>query len=128
MTERTLLEIGSDAVGAESPDDLIDVKLVGVKYTIHPPKSSFSLKLAQFVPAFEGLTEKAMRKDSKKALAALTSMNSLLEDWIHATFSKADAKKVLARLDDPADALDIDHIFELLKGVMEHTNGARPTT
>ena len=47
---------------------------------------------------------------------------------VFADKAKADAKKVMARLDDPADALDIDHIFELLKGVMEHTNGARPTT
>lgn len=126
MTERTLIQIGADT--APVSDTAIDVDLVGIRYTIHPPKSSFSMRLAKVAPAFSGMTEKAMRKDSKKALSAMTAMNALMEDWINSAFTKTDAKKVIERLDDPTDALDVDHIFELLKGVMEHTNGGRPTT
>jgi len=44
-----------------------------------------------------------------------------IENWLKSVFTAADAKKILARLEDPRDGLDMPHVIELLQKMMQST-------
>lgn len=90
----------------------IPVNLVGVKYAARPPKSMIALRLAQDA-------QKA-GNDPEASIKALTK-------WLGMTFGKKDTSSILARLEDPDDDLDINHIAELMEKVTEAVSG-NPTT
>lgn len=102
----------SEIVVEATPREEIPLTLVGVKYTIVPPKSNFALKMA-----YQAKTS----KDDP------TQVVDSLFDWVRKAFrDQADA--VLARLDDDGDDLDIDHLTQLMQKVLERGSGGNPTT
>ena len=95
-----------------TPPQSVEVKLVGKTYHVTPPKTSLSLNMV-------GKSEE-MKKNPKQVVATLNS-------WIDSAFSEKDAKEIRKRLNDGRDLLDIDHISELVKLLMEHKS-ENPTT
>lgn len=91
--------------------EVIPVELVGERYSILPPKTAVTLKMAV----------RAKQAGSDPAL-----MYEALQEWIDKAFGKK-AKEVHKRLDDPDDLLDIEHITELMKAVIEVSTG-NPTS
>lgn len=94
------------------PREKITISLVGVEYVITPPKASAALKMA--------IRAKAGDEDPAEMLAALT-------EWAQKAFGKATATKVMKRLDDDEDELDLQHMMKLMEGVAELTAG-NPTS
>lgn len=90
----------------------IDVELVGIEYKVRPPKASVAVFLSQAL--------KDAGEDAEKLLDGLSKWNLVL-------FGKETGPKVTARLNDPADDLDIPDVVELISAVME-TSGENPTT
>lgn len=86
----------------------IKVELVGVAYTIRPPKAAFGLHLARVNQNDQG------------------AMAGLVIKWIEQAFGD-ESDAVLARMDDYDDELDLTHLMELMQLVMERVSG-NPTT
>lgn len=98
-------------INATAPETM-EVKLVGTFYDVTPPKTALSMNMI-------GDMDK-MKKEPKRVLKAVNS-------WIDSAFTEKDAKKVRDRLNDPRDLLDIDHISEMVKALME-AKTENPTT
>lgn len=98
-------------ITATQPES-VKVKLVGKFYDVTPPKTSLSLNMV-------GDSEK-LKKEPKRVLATINS-------WIDSAFSEKDAKEIRKRLNDGRDLLDIEHISELVKKLIEHKS-ENPTT
>lgn len=106
-----------------SPVDEFDIKieaepvkelrlsLVGQSYTVRPPKGSLAIVLA-----------KKMSKNKD-----VDGMMNAIQDWLKLAMPKQDVKKVMDRLEDPEDALDIGHITSLIEKLTERVTG-NPTT
>lgn len=92
--------------------DSIPVRLVGVKYSIRPPKTALAIRFAS--------RAKAAKEDPAALMEAV-------EGWVHMAFGKTTGKKVLARLDASDDDLDIEHIVKLMEALVEQQAGD-PTT
>ena len=95
------------------PQDSVPVELVGKKYMVRTPKSWLSMKM--------GLAANRAEEDPG-------AMMDVLEKWIAAAFGKANGKKVLARLDDTEDDLDLEHIMDLVEALSERSASNRPTS
>lgn len=93
------------------PAETLDVKLVGVDYKITPPKTSLLMQV----------TDKMQGKDEED----VTSED--LYRFVDLMFTQTEAGKVKKRLNDPKDALDIDHVMSLLDKLMEAVQ-PNPTT
>lgn len=93
------------------PAETLDVKLVGVDYKITPPKTSLLMQV----------TDKMQGKEEED----VTSED--LYRFVDLMFTKTDSVKVKKRLNDPKDALDIDHVMSLLDKLMEAVQ-PNPTT
>lgn len=106
LTGMATIEITAEPVKS------IDVKLVGVEYTIKPPKGSLAIVLAKKMQASQEDPDGLMRA---------------LGDWLTVGFGKAESKAILKRLEDPEDALDLVHIMSLMEKVSEAATG-NPTT
>jgi hypothetical protein len=89
----------------------IPVDLVGVQYSLIPPKAAFSLRIAQ------------RAQDADKDVTVLLGV---LMTWMTAAFGDKQATKIMARLDDPDDLLDFGHLLTLLQKVVEL--GVNPTS
>lgn len=111
------------ATSADDDDDIdirIEVKptkrlkldLGGTLYLVKPPKATLAMVLA--------------KKMSSKG-GDLDSMMKALGDWLTIAMGPKEAKKVLARLDDADDDLDLAHVMELIEKLTERTTG-NPTT
>lgn len=98
-------------ITASAPEP-VRVKLVGTFYDVTPPKTALSLNMV-------GKSEE-LKKNPKQVVATLNS-------WIDSAFNEKDAKAIRKRLNDGRDLLDIDHISELVKLLMEHKS-ENPTT
>lgn len=95
------------------PKSAIEVELVGTVYKIQPPKAALALKLA-------------IR--AKAAAETPDLMMASIDEWILAAFGKAGAAKIQRRLDDPADALDVTHVMQLMEAVVEEAAAPNPTS
>lgn len=93
------------------PAETLDVKLVGVDYKITPPKTSLLMQV----------TDKMQGKEEED----VTSED--LYRFVDLMFTNTDSVKVKKRLNDPKDALDIDHVMSLLDKLMEAVQ-PNPTT
>jgi hypothetical protein len=89
----------------------IPVELVGTVYDLIPPKAAYSLRIAQRAQAAE--------TDVNELMAVLTA-------WMVAAFGEKQATKIMARLDEADDLLDITHLMTLLQRVVEL--GVNPTS
>lgn len=97
-------------IGAEAkplPQTKIDLLLVGKKYKINRIKPAVALRMARLAKG--GATE--------------LEMVEALDELIVKVFGEKDAKEVQNRLEDPKDALDYDHISELLRAMMTTKSG-----
>jgi hypothetical protein len=100
------IEIAADA---RKP---ITVDLVGVRYTLMPPKSAYSLRMAMRA---QGAGEDVMQ------------LINILDDWCAAAFGRTVASEVLARLDNADDLLDYSHLMQLMAKTAE-IGTANPTS
>lgn len=82
-------------------------------YTAHPIKGTVALALGEQM-------QNADRKD-------LPAMKQFLIDFMRLMFTAEDVADITARLDDPADRLDLPHIQKLVFRLVERTGGV-PTT
>lgn len=94
------------------PKAQVQVELVGHTYTVSPPKAALALRI--------GVTAKQVDNDPSVMYEAIL-------DWLRAALNKRDYGRVVSRLDDPEDLLDIDHIALLIEKVSEHAAG-NPTS
>ena len=80
------------------------VNLVGRTHTFHPVKTWFTMKIAQ--------AAKAAESDPMAMLDAL-------REWLRQGFGDDGAAAILARLDDPADPLDLGDLMRLMEATMK---------
>ena len=80
------------------------VNLVGRTHTFHPVKTWFTMKIAQ--------AAKAAESDPMAMLDALRV-------WLRQGFGDDGAAAILARLDDPADPLDLGDLMRLMEATMK---------
>lgn len=95
-----------------APPKPITVDLGGTRYTVRPIKGALGIALGQRMQSVQG--------DAGK-------LRETIEHVVQIMFGKTVAPKVLARLDDPEDALDFTHILELMNALVERSTGS-PTT
>lgn len=94
------------------PSKPLTVTLGEKSYTVRPIKTTLGIAMAQ---RFQNVG-----KD-------LDKLNSGVDSVITTIFGKTDALKIKKRLEDPADDLDIPHIVDLMKALVERSTG-NPTT
>lgn len=86
------------------PREPFTVSLVGEEYLVTPPKSTIALALAA--------RAKEAGEDGGK-------VREELDGWVRLAFGKKQAAKVIDRLDDAEDDLDLPHIMELMQKLAE---------
>lgn len=94
----------SRIVISAEPRKAIPVSLVDEEYLVTPPKSTIALAMAA--------RTKAAGEDGEK-------IREELDGWVIAAFGRKQAVKILARLDDAEDDLDLPHIMELMQKLAE---------
>lgn len=95
---------------AKRAREKITFDLDGVEYTFTPPKDSIMV-----MPILgDGDTETGAMRG--------------LFDWLGAGLPKDQEERLIGRLRDPEDDLDIDTLTEIIKGLQEAVSGGRPTT
>jgi hypothetical protein len=92
-------------------EDPITVNLIGHSYLAHPPKTLLAMKLAQ---GMDGSS------DPEFILARLRK-------YLDLAFGKKEAGKIMDRLEDSDDELDVKHIMQLMEKITEVSTGT-PTT
>jgi hypothetical protein len=95
-----------------SPREPVKVDLVGQIYEVTPPKAALAMKLAV---------------QAKTAQGDASLVEGAIFEWIDTAFTKADAKKIKARLSDQDDLLDYPHISQLIEALVE-AGSANPST
>lgn len=93
-----------------TPREPITIDLVGIEYVIDPPKSTYGIKLARRAK------EMAKMSDAEKGD---TDEFEVIEGWVEKAFGPRQAPKVLERLMDDEDDLDIPHIMNLIEQLAE---------
>ena len=88
------------------PQNQIQVKLVGVDYLVTPPKAALAIKMAT--------QARNAARDPEKGLEAMW-------EWLRIAFGDEESQHVQARLDDPSDLLDIEHVAKLMEAVIERS-------
>jgi hypothetical protein len=86
------------------PRDSVSVDLVGTEYLVKPPKSTIAIAFAERVKTAGDDPGALMRE---------------VEGYIVIAFGKAQATKVMKRLQDDGDDLDIPQIIELIQKLAE---------
>ena len=94
------------------PVKKVTVELVGERYTVTPPKASLAISI----------TQQARDGSSDDAEAAFDQLNG----WMDTAFGTK-VKQVRARLADPSDQLDLQHIMQLMNALLD-VGGESPTT
>lgn len=108
----TVGNMADDIVISAEPVKRLTVNLVGVSYSVRPPKGAMAIVLAT-----------KMQKAEKDPAVLLDGLG----DWLKIAVGKDEAKAIRARLEDPEDALDFEHIMTLLQKLSEASTG-NPTT
>lgn len=96
------------------PRKPFNLTLVGEEYMVFPPKTMMSMLLAKASKSSDGGTDVGQFYEG-------------LSHWLTAAFGRKVAPKVIKRLEDPEDDLDIDHIMQLIEKMTEGATG-NPTT
>lgn len=78
----------------------ITVDLVGHEYLVTPPKAMLGLAIAE---------------TGKNAGEDPAAMVEAMKNWIIAAFGKKNGPKVIARLSDPGDELDLPEVMDLMQ-------------
>jgi len=98
----------ADLIISAEPRKTLEVDLVGQTYKVTAPKAALGLKIA--IRAKQSGDDPGLMMDA-------------VEEWVVKAFGKSAAKKVLARVDDENDDLDIQHLMKLMEAVIEATTG-----
>lgn len=80
------------------------------EYTFKPPKQAVA-----FLPIITSAEDEV--NEAKVAF-----------DWLSEGLSDDDNARIIARLKDPKDDLDIEDVAGIVNGLMEDASGERPTT
>lgn len=99
----------------------IKVNLVGKPLMVKPPKSAIAIEMARSAKEIEALQASENVEDSLKIL-------DVLFDWLSMVLDKKDVTAIKARLKDPNDGLDINHLTTLLSAVTTYAVKANPTS
>ena len=91
-------------ISASARRDAQRVNLVGQIHEFHPVKTWFTMKIAQ--------AAKAAESDPLAMLDAL-------REWLRQGFGDDGAAAILARLDDPADPLDLGDLMRLMEATLK---------
>lgn len=106
----------------------LTVNLVGKSYDIYPPKASLTLMMASKSSALMDKNGK-VSKSNTMSPDKVQAYSSLIDGWVRATFTKEGHEDVMARLNDPADRLDMQHVFQLVEALVERNSvDERPTS
>jgi len=92
----------------------LNVELVGVDYVITPPKAALAIEMAKDIRGAK----------SKKPDEVMDT----LYEWLSMCMDEKELASIKARLKDPKDDLDIQHVTELLTAVMERITNNPPTS
>ncbi len=92
----------------------LNVSLVGVDYTITPPKAALAIEMAKDI-------SKAKNKKPEEVM-------DTLYEWLGMCMDDEGVAAIRKRLMDPKDDLDIPHVTELLGAVMERITDNPPTS
>lgn len=105
------------------------VQLVGREYLVVSPKSSIAMKLSQQFNRPQDDISK-LPEEEQTRIKAERSAEQLegLHSFVLASFGKKQGKDVLARLEDPDDALDYPQITELIGALFETETTDPPTS
>ena len=95
-----------------APRTVLDVELVGVHYSLTPPKAFLALKMAV---------------DNKVNSEDPSLMVATMNEWLVQAVGVETAQMIQARMNDPADDLDVTHIMQLMEAVLSEMS-ERPTT
>lgn len=95
---------------AKRAREAIPFTLDGEEYQFTPPKDSIMV-----MPLLDG------------GDAETGAMRGLF-DWLGAGLPQEQTDRIITRLKDPEDDLDIDTLTEVIKGLQEAVSGGRPTT
>lgn len=97
---------------AVNPVEPITVELVGVEYVVEPPKAMLGIIMAQKIDLAGENIDKVMDE---------------MHAWLKVAMGPKQAKKVMERLNDMDDKLDIAHVSQLMRLLTEEVAG-NPTT
>lgn len=97
-----------DITANEEP---ITVNLVGKPYVAHPPKTMLAIKLGK---GMDGSSDPDV-------------IIERLREYLTMTFGAKEAGKIVKRLEDQDDLLDVGHIMQLMEKITELSTGT-PTT
>ena len=97
-------EVADIIIAASGRRDAQRVNLVGQIHTFHPVKTWFTMKIAQA---------------AKTAESDPLGMLDALREWLRQGFGNDGAAAILARLDDPADPLDLGDLMRLMEATMK---------
>lgn len=86
-------------------------RIVGVDYQVYVPKSTASIALARSIK-----TDKKGRVKQEDRTEALDA----IMEWVRQAFDQEDADRIDARLNDPKDRIDIEHMTEFMEKVNEY--------
>jgi hypothetical protein len=102
-------------IDIDAEEDGIPVRLVGVDYIAHRPKSMLAIRLG----------EQINQKDVTKDLDALVET---MREFVRLMFGSEVADGIMARLEDPDDQLDLPHIQRLVNAMVTVVTGRPPTS
>lgn len=90
----------------------ITVNLVGTEYLLTPPKAALAISFAEQVDDVKANPMQGMK---------------VITEWLESGFGKPTATKIMKRMKDPKDKLDLGHVNQLLQKVMEMQTDGNPT-
>lgn len=107
---------------APTPRKPLTVNLLGKPYKVMPLKSALAIEMAK------NTKELQKSKADTKSLDNTLKLVDIVYEWLGMVMEKKDVIAIKARLKDPKDGLDIDHLVTLLNAVTEASVAANPTT
>lgn len=115
MALRSTIRPMADSIDIKAtPQKKVQVKLLGVDYLVKVPKKAAALQLMMRV---------------KNAGDDPQMSSDAIDDLIIRMFGKEHLADVRRRLyEDDEDDLDIDHLMELMKALIEYATAGNPTT
>lgn len=101
-------------IDIEDEEKPIPVRLIGVDYTAHRPKSMLAVRLGQQVQAADPTDPEAVVGHVRSFLALV--------------FGSDETDAIMARLEDPDDRLDVPHLLTFIERMTEVVSGRPPTS
>jgi hypothetical protein len=101
-------------IDIEAEDDDIPVRLVGIDYIAHRPKSMLAIRLGEQING----------QDITSDMGALVET---MREFVRLMFGSDVADSIMLRLEDADDKLDLPHIQRLVNRMVEVVTNRPPT-